>query len=61
MTPNVKSEAIIEEQVSVEEVNRVLDIGRILFSVLSAEEIEDIETKLSLSPVLEEIGNTSVS
>jgi hypothetical protein len=61
MPPNGKPEAIIKKEISVEDVNRVLDIGRILFSVLTTEEIEELEICLSHTPVVEKLGNTSVS
>ena len=32
-----------ETQVTIEEVNRVLDVGRLLFSVLTAEEIAELQ------------------
>jgi len=35
-----KSKTQTKKQVTIEEVNRVLEVGRILFSVLSPEEIE---------------------
>jgi len=47
-----------KHQVTIEDVNRVLEVGRMLFSVLTEEEIEAL-TKL-LAPK-EEIGNTSDS
>ena len=47
-----------KHEVTIEDVNRVLEVGRMLFSVLTEEEIEEL-TKL-LAPK-EEIGNTSDS
>jgi hypothetical protein len=61
MTPKVKSEATCDKQVSVEDVNRLLEVGRILFSVLTAEEIEELKACISHTPVPEKLGNTSVS
>ena len=46
------------DQITTEDVNRVLDVGRLLFSVLTPEEIEQLK---NLIPVLIEIGNTGDS
>jgi len=48
----------IEKEISIEEVNRVLEIGKLLFSVLTPDEIEEL--KALLMPK-REIGNTSIS
>ena len=46
------------QQITVEEVNRVLEVGRILFSVLTPEEIEELQKFLSSQKA---IGNTGDS
>ena len=48
----------IEKEISVEEVNRVLEIGKLLFSVLTPEEIEELQVLLTPK---REIGNTGIS
>jgi hypothetical protein len=47
-----------DAKVTVEEVNRVLEVGRIHFSVLTDEEIQELTELLSSK---EKIGNTGVS
>ena len=47
-----------KEQITVEEVNRVLEVGRLLFSVLTQEEIEELQKLLSPQNA---IGNTGDS
>ena len=47
-----------QEQVTVEDVNRLLDVGRLLFSVLTPEEIEDLQELLSPQ---KQLGNTGDS
>jgi Asp-tRNA(Asn)/Glu-tRNA(Gln) amidotransferase C subunit len=46
------------EQITIEDVQRILDVGRLLFSVLTPEEIEQMQSQLQL---LIEIGNTGDS
>jgi hypothetical protein len=53
---NIKVQA--EKQITIEEVNRLIDIGRLLFSVLTTEEIEELQTVFSNQ---KEIGNTGDS
>lgn len=47
-----------EKQVTIDDVNRVLEVGRLLFSVLTPEEIEKLEQLFSIE---EAIGNTGDS
>ena len=47
-----------EKQITVEEVNRLLDLGRLLFSVLTPDEIEELQTLFSIQ---REIGNVGDS
>lgn len=65
--------ALAAPTVSVEEVNRILDVGRLLLATLSPEELERLQEKLSSSDKNRsysvsllfqcdsEIGNTGVS
>ena len=55
---NDKNKTQTKKQITTEEVNRVLDVGRILFSVLTPEEIEELQRLLSTQNA---IGNTSDS
>ena len=48
-------------EVTIEEVNRVLEVGRMLLSVLTEEEIEELQEILSIQKTEEEIGNTRVT
>ena len=59
-----------EPRVSVEEVERILVIGRLLLSVLTPEELEELQSLGGLSPSnsipvdlssASEVGNTSVT
>ena len=58
MDTTAKEESLKEKQVAVEEINRLLEIGRLLFSVLSPEEIEKLQKLFSIQ---KEIGNTGGS
>ena len=55
---NSQTKPQTEKQITVEEVKRVLEVGKILFSVLTPEEIEELQKLLSSKKV---IGNTSDS
>ena len=48
-------------EVTIEEVNRVLEVGRLLLSVLTEEEIEELREILSRQKAEEEIGNTGIT
>ena len=48
-------------QVSLEEVNRVLEVGRLLFSVLKEEEIDEFERIRNSQSENSEIGNAGVT
>ena len=50
-----------EKRVTVEDVNRLLEVGRLLFSVLTSEEIEALQEKLSKHSSSEELGNAGDS
>ena len=49
------------DEITVEEVNRVLEVGRLLLSVLSEEEIEAIQELLIRDGSKNEIGNAGVT
>ena len=48
-------------EVTIEDVNRVLEVGRLLLSVLSEEEIEALQELLIRDESKNEIGNTGVT
>ena len=50
-----------EPKITAEEVNRVLEVGRLLFSVLTEEEITELQRILNDSSDGNEIGNASVT
>ena len=58
MDPKPQTEKQSEKQISVEEVKRLLDFGRLLFSVLTPVEMEEIQNLLRIK---NEIGNTGDS
>ena len=55
----------VHQVVTIEEVNRLLDLGRILLSILTEEEIEQFNAILAEDRIpqkqLAEIGNTGVT
>jgi len=53
-----KDKSSKEKSVTVEDVNRLLEVGRLLFSVLTPEEIEELQELLSSQ---KQIGNTGDS
>ena len=48
-------------EVTIEDVNRVLEVGRLLFSVLTEEEKEELIRLLSTPSSRSEIGNAGVT
>lgn len=48
-------------EVTIEDVNRVLEVGRLLLSVLSEEEIEALQELLIRDESKNELGNTGVT
>jgi len=52
-------EPTINNQITVEDVTRLLEVGRLLFSVLKEDEIEELQELLSLSR--NQIGNAGIS
>lgn len=57
--PDTKRPA--ENQVTIEEVNRVLEVGRLLLSVLTEEEIEEFQNALINLFDTQEVGNAGVT
>jgi len=57
--PDTKRSAKV--QVTIEEVNRILEVGRLLFSVLTEEEKAELIRLLSNSSDENEIGNAGVT
>ena len=52
------TQAQVEKQITIEEANRLLEVGRLLFAVLTLEEIEELQALFSTQ---KEIGNTGDS
>ena len=50
-----------KSDVTIEEVNRVLEVGRMLLSTLTEEEIEELQEILSRQKADQNIGNTGVT
>jgi hypothetical protein len=48
-------------EITVEDVNRLLDLCRLLFSVLTPEEIEALQSEFSMCSINKELGNTGDS
>ena len=61
MDSSVDDQKKQDQTVTVEDVNRLLEVGRLLFSVLAPEEIEALQTELDKYSTCTEIGNTGDS
>lgn len=61
MTSSVVDQKTQTQTITVEDVNRLLEIGRLLFSVLTPEEIEALQAEFAKYCASEEIGNTGDS
>ena len=61
MSEDTKKQSPTKPAVTVEDVNRVLEVGRLLFSVLREEEIVELQRILSYSSEEPGIGNTGVT
>ena len=61
MSEKTSNNLLIIPAVTIEDVNRVLEVGRLLLSVLTEEEIEELQVILSKQKSREEIGNTGVT
>lgn len=55
---DIVKETQVETIITVEEVTRLLEVGWLLFSILTPDEIEELQKKFSSQ---KEIGNTGVS
>jgi len=58
MNTKSKTASKIDKQVTVEDVNRLLEVGRLLFSVLTPEEIEELQELLSPKKQLGNAGDS---
>ena len=52
---------LIKTKVTIEDVDRVLEVGRLLLSVLTQDELEELQNTLTDHSDTQEIGNTSVT
>jgi len=59
--PDAESGKGEKVKVTIEDVNRVLEVGHLLFSVLTEEEIEELQKILNDSSKQAEIGNAGVT
>jgi hypothetical protein len=50
-----------EQHITIDDVNRLLELGRLLMSVLKPEEIKAIQSLLSETSMKDQIGNTGDS
>lgn len=51
----------IKPKVTIEEVNRVLEVGRLLLSVLTEEELQELQRVMRYSSEPNKIGNAGVT
>jgi hypothetical protein len=58
MERGLKTKTQIEKQVTVEEVNRLLEVGRLLFLILTPEEIKELQNLFSLRNKLGNAGDS---
>jgi len=56
-----EEKTVIKKLIALDDLNRVLDVGRLLFSVLSDEEIEELQRFLNDKSAELEIGNTGLT
>ena len=61
MDSSVADQKAQNKTVTVEDVKRLLEVGRLLFSVLTPEEIETLQAEFAACSPSEEIGNTGDS
>ena len=61
MDSSVTKQKKQHQSVTVEDVNRLLEVGRLLFSVLTPEEIEALQKHLNKNSTSDKLGNTSDS
>ena len=61
MDSSVANQKTQIQMATVEDVNRLLDLGRLLFSVLTPDEIKALQEVFSKRPPSKEIGNAGDS
>ena len=61
MSEENSQQSLTKPEVTIEEVNRVLDVGRLLLSVLTQEEVEELQNASTDHSRVKEIGNTGVT
>ena len=61
MDSSVVDQKTQTQTITVEDVNRLLEVGRLLFSVLTPEEIEALQIEFARYSANEDIGNTGDS
>ena len=61
MSEEIAKNLSTTSEVTIEDVNRVLEVGRLLFSVLTEEEKEELIRLLSTPSSRSEIGNAGVT
>jgi hypothetical protein len=61
MSKKTDQQSPTELRATIEEVNRVLEVGRLLLSVLTQEELEELQNALIDLSDAQEIGNAGVT
>ena len=61
MDSSIADQKAQTQTVTVEDVNRLLEVGRLLFSVLTPDEIESLQEEFAKSSTRDEIGNAGDS
>jgi len=61
MSKKTGQQSPTELRATIEEVNRVLEVGRLLLSVLTQEELEELQNALIDLSEAQEIGNAGVT
>lgn len=61
MDSSAARQKVQPQTVTVEDVNRLLEVGRLLFSVLTLDEIEALQEEFAKFSASEKIGNTGDS
>ena len=61
MDSSIADQKTQTQRVTVEDVNRLLEVGRLLFSVLTPEEIEALQEEFAKFSASEELGNAGDS
>ncbi len=58
MDTKAKTKSLTEKHITVEKVNRLLDLGRLLFSVLTPDEIKELQALFSTKRKLGNAGDS---